>query len=269
MADTAALVARRAQVLDTLASAAAVELLVVGGVADVDIVGPAATRFVGNLLAFGALAALTVVLAERGFVEAKSLACDDESADDDVASPAMSAAGGGGGGGVAAAPLACAPAGAKGRGVFARAPVASGSLIGRYEGRRLSAEEMAAKYDQRVAPADYVWKVHANLFLDASDRADGNYLRYVNHADLGDPLINVEPRVVMPLGAVYYFAARDIAPGEELLVNYGERYWQGREHQKEGVSGVGVEGFGGAALDSAAPRLWEVARPSPAHLEGR
>eukprot|EP00958_Prasinococcus_capsulatus_P020727 scaffold2740_cov418-Prasinococcus_capsulatus_cf.AAC.23 len=31
-------------------------------------------------------------------------------------------------------------------------------------------------------------------------------------------------------GKISFYSLRQIEPGEELLIDYGRRYWQGREH---------------------------------------
>jgi len=77
---------------------------------------------------------------------------------------------------------------------------------------------------RRCTPHDYVWKVHSNMYVDAVDETKSNWLRFINHGMAHE--VNVDVSVVPHLG-VYLFANRKISPGEELLCDYGPRFWRG------------------------------------------
>ena len=63
-------------------------------------------------------------------------------------------------------------------------------------------------------------------YVDAVDPARSNLGRYINHASPAN-LRKVRQRY--PARALRFYAARDIAPGEELSFDYGDTYWSGRE----------------------------------------
>ena len=124
-----------------------------------------------------------------------------------------------------------ADAGAKGRGLFARRAIARETFLGKYSGESLSLDALVDRYDllgERKAPCEYTWRVHADWYVDAREPRAGNVLRFVNHEARGEAGHNVDVRI-FALSGVYYFANRDIAPGEELCCDYGGRYWKDRE----------------------------------------
>ena len=124
-----------------------------------------------------------------------------------------------------------ADAGARGRGVFARRAIARETFLGKYAGESLSLDALVDRYDllgERKVPCEYTWRVHADWYVDARDPSAGNFLRFVNHEESGEAGHNVDVRI-FALSGVYYFANRDIAPGEELCCDYGGRYWKDRE----------------------------------------
>jgi SET domain-containing protein len=78
---------------------------------------------------------------------------------------------------------------------------------------------------------DYLFDVGDDLYIDGEDTDVSNWCRFINHAE-GDAC-NLETRcsrqiwngneMVPP--RLWFVARRDIAPGEELLFDYGDRYW--------------------------------------------
>ena len=56
--------------------------------------------------------------------------------------------------------------------------------------------------------------------IDASQSADP--LRYTNHSCAPNAVLRIRQ------GRVEFYAMRDVAPGEELTVNYGETHHEGR-----------------------------------------
>lgn len=114
-----------------------------------------------------------------------------------------------------------------GYGVFAEKPIKADEFIVEYTGM----------VHNSVDDSRYAWKypcvpggfgVTKRTFM-IDGRLCGNEARFVN-----DPLDSKAENV--KLGLVYindsyhvvYLAARDIAPGEQLLVSYGEEYWKDR-----------------------------------------
>jgi SET domain-containing protein len=109
-----------------------------------------------------------------------------------------------------------------GAGVFATAPLAPGAVLGRYEGVRV---------DPREARGDYALLMTVRgarpFAIDASDPHASNWTRYVNSTRPGDGAVpNV--RFAAWRGSAFVQAVRAIAPGEELLLDYGPEYdWSG------------------------------------------
>ena len=70
------------------------------------------------------------------------------------------------------------------RGAFATRPLAAGTFLAEYRGEALSINEYIRRYHrggQQQQP-NFVWRVHDDCFLDASDQARSNWCRFVNHA---------------------------------------------------------------------------------------
>ena len=83
--------------------------------------------------------------------------------------------------------------------------------------------------------ADYVAEVNDILalnavYIDARDSTEP--ARYMNHGHSKSSATNVKKfRQRWPARKFRFFAARDISPGEELLWDYGGKYWLGRQGQ--------------------------------------
>lgn len=98
-----------------------------------------------------------------------------------------------------------------GLGLFAEQHIPAKACIIEYTGRVLSDEEYARSRSK------YLFDLGRGKVLDGTTRA--NRARYINHSCVP----NCEPTVYR--GRVYIHALRDIAPGEELVYNYGEEYF--------------------------------------------
>jgi uncharacterized protein len=88
-----------------------------------------------------------------------------------------------------------------GTGVFSIAPIPAGALVGRYKGRPTAVDGIHVLW---VEDDDGTW-----VGIDG-----GGVLRFLNHS--------LAPNVEFD-GADLH-ALRDIGPGEELLVDYGEEW---------------------------------------------
>lgn len=112
-----------------------------------------------------------------------------------------------------------------GDGAFALTMIPAGTLIGPYKGRYMNAKQRL-----RLLNSAYLWKIHDDRFVDAIRHTRNNPLRYVNGSktDVQKARINC---VVKFLGdepdteKVYYMTSRNILPGEELIVSYGDNYF--------------------------------------------
>ncbi len=100
---------------------------------------------------------------------------------------------------------------ATGLGLFACEAIPKGARIIEYSGRILTPEE------EETSRSKYLFEVSARKTIDGSDRT--NKARYINHSCRP----NCEP--IIRSGRVFIFAKRAIREGEELVYNYGERYF--------------------------------------------
>lgn len=114
-----------------------------------------------------------------------------------------------------------------GQGVFAAAPIPARRKIGEVRGEPVSLQEAAAR--SRGQARIMMIAVSARRAIDASRSTDA--LRFINHS--------CRPNATLKLnqGRVEFYAMRDIAPGDELTVNYGETHHQGRLRCRCGVAG--------------------------------
>lgn len=98
-----------------------------------------------------------------------------------------------------------------GHGLFATAPIAAGDFILEYTGTRIPTKVAD------TLPSRYLFEIDRDWTIDGSSRA--NIARYINHS--------CEPNCEADIhdGAILIHAVRDIAPGEEITINYGEEYF--------------------------------------------
>lgn len=117
-----------------------------------------------------------------------------------------------------------------GLGVFSRNFIRTDDIIGVYTG---------VKTNQCPKSLNFTFKPEKdclNMYVDA--KYYGNITRFINHApdlEKDNEVLKSPPGLIANvLGAIYYFngisvivfvAKRDISPGEQLLVNYGDEYF--------------------------------------------
>ncbi|KUI54503.1 Histone-lysine N-methyltransferase EHMT2 [Cytospora mali] len=102
-----------------------------------------------------------------------------------------------------------------GYGVFVRpmATISSGQILGEYIGELLPANDDSM--------SDYRFDI--NLFVAIDSQTYGNWTRFMNHhCDLNVDSIRTQ---VGGRAAIVFRANRDIGPNEEVLIYYGERYF--------------------------------------------
>ncbi len=106
-----------------------------------------------------------------------------------------------------------------GRGCFAAVAFKKGRKIAEYEGERISRWEAARrlKNKRRI----YICGIDSYWAIDGS--RGGNGTQFINHSC--EP--NCYSKVIH--GHILFFALRDIEPGEEILVDYGESYHSNRK----------------------------------------
>jgi uncharacterized protein len=115
-----------------------------------------------------------------------------------------------------------------GRGVFATRRIRKGTRILEYTGERISPQEADERYDDDAMDVHhtFLFIVDDDTIVDAAVR--GNAARFINHSC--DP--NCEAAVED--GRIWVTAIRDIAPGTELVYDYGyeragqfkKSYWE-------------------------------------------
>ena len=103
---------------------------------------------------------------------------------------------------------------ATGLGLFAAAPIRKHAEIVEYSGPRIPTKDAQA-LDRRRANK-YLFEIDRRWTIDGSPRS--NVARYVNHAC--DP--NAE--AVLSRGRMMFRAVKDIAPGAEITIDYGEEH---------------------------------------------
>ena len=103
-----------------------------------------------------------------------------------------------------------------GLGLFATGPYKKGERIIEYFGRTLSKDE---EYSSR---SKYLFEVNSRKTIDGTTRE--NIARYINHSCTP----NCEPEIER--GRIFIDAIKKIKPGEELVYDYGEEYFN--EHIK-------------------------------------
>jgi uncharacterized protein len=105
-----------------------------------------------------------------------------------------------------------------GHGVFAAEPIGSQRKIGEIRGEAISVEEarIRATRHERIM----IVELSARRAIDFTRSTDP--MRYTNHS------CQPNARLSTAYGRVEFYALRDIAPGEELTVDYGETHHEGK-----------------------------------------
>ena len=139
----------------------------------------------------------------------------------------------------------------KGLGAYSATRIPSGAWVGEYKGEVLEEEQVKSRYWDTIdktkddwvwinsrfnrnqgLSGDYLFDVGDDLYIDGEDTDVSGWCRFINHAE-GDAC-NLESRCTRQIWngkeilppRLWFVARRDIAQGEELLFDYGERYWR-------------------------------------------
>ncbi|HUC52250.1 MAG TPA: SET domain-containing protein [Xanthobacteraceae bacterium] len=102
-----------------------------------------------------------------------------------------------------------------GLGLFATKPIAKKAYIATYRGKRIPTAE--AHLRERAGKAKYMFELNARWTIDGASRR--NLGRYINHA------CRPNCEAVLRKGQLIFVALRDIAPGEEITLDYGKDYF--------------------------------------------
>ena len=105
-----------------------------------------------------------------------------------------------------------------GQGAFAAEPIPARLKIGEIRGESISVQEarIRATRTERIM----IVELSERAAIDFSRSADP--MRYTNHSCRPNARLDIRQ------GRVEFYALRDIAPGEEITVNYGETHHEGR-----------------------------------------
>lgn len=116
----------------------------------------------------------------------------------------------------------------RGNGAFARQLIPKGTHVCDYEGELLGKRQYFERYptgqSAYVMGVDHEWAIDASALVAHTSTFSAVHM---NHSRMRPNVVRYMSRAQR---RVSLFAARDIAPGEELVYNYGARYWQGREN---------------------------------------
>lgn len=115
---------------------------------------------------------------------------------------------------------------ARGMGLFAKRQIASGRWLGEYTGEVLTHEQYLERYPNEDAA--YVLAANTDWNIDAADPRHSSFLRYVNHSSSFNCLYEVRKVKKRRDKSVHFYAAFDVAAGEELTFDYGKSYWSDR-----------------------------------------
>jgi len=106
-----------------------------------------------------------------------------------------------------------------GNGAFTNIYLSKGTVLGNYKGKRLSKQQYNHLKDQ-----SYIWELSSRngpIYIDGKNPKLSNWLRFLN--DSRDKRINVEPYQYR--SNIYYRTIKNIQPGKELFISYGDSYW--------------------------------------------
>lgn len=98
-----------------------------------------------------------------------------------------------------------------GNGLFATAPIKKGEFILEYKGERIPTK----KAD--VLRTRYLFELDEQWTIDGSTRS--NRARYVNHS------CRPNCEAIIEKGKINYYALRAIQEGEEIVIDYGDEYF--------------------------------------------
>jgi len=115
-----------------------------------------------------------------------------------------------------------------GYGVFAVDPIKKDDFIGEYTGVVQEAcKESGGELEGGGYESDFSWyyldDIEGGPVLEINSRLGGNEMRFVNHSFT--PNVEVEHMLHHGLWVIFFKAAKDIESGEQLLISYGEDYW--------------------------------------------
>ncbi|XP_032234937.2 zinc finger protein 883 isoform X2 [Nematostella vectensis] len=107
-----------------------------------------------------------------------------------------------------------------GLGVFSKSRIAKRVMFGPYKGTKVKLSD-----EQMENDTSYMWEIsrdgNFNHFIDGHDEEQSNWMRFVNcsRCEKEQNLVTFQYR-----GQIFYRSYKDVHPGTELLVWYGDKY---------------------------------------------
>lgn len=116
-----------------------------------------------------------------------------------------------------------------GYGVFAAEMIREDAFIGEYAGVvQVGGEDSGEELAEGGYESDFTWyyldEIEGLPELEISGRFEGNELRFVNHSNR--PNVAVEHTLIDNQWVIFFRALRKIHQHEQLLISYGEEYWE-------------------------------------------
>ncbi len=98
-----------------------------------------------------------------------------------------------------------------GEGLFAGAHIAQGDFIAEYTGRKISSKFADTLKTRYLFEVDERWTIDGEL--------SSNIARYINHSCIPNAEAEIHD------SHIFILATRDIRPGEEITIDYGQEYF--------------------------------------------
>ncbi len=117
-----------------------------------------------------------------------------------------------------------------GYGVFAAETIAKDDFVGEYTGVVQIGDSYKDFDDEngKGFETDFTWYYLDNIkggpTLEINGRLEGNEMRFLNHSN--EPNVEVEHTLYQGQWVLFFKAGRDIEKDEQLLISYGEAYWE-------------------------------------------
>jgi len=126
-----------------------------------------------------------------------------------------------------------------GMGAFAVEKLPELFKLGEYRGVVLTQEEFDQLPEDRAC---YVFEKQIRtgtkmkkLYVDARILKHSNWTRYVNGAKTDEQKKLVNTECYQYGGKLWYRTTKEVLPGEELIIDYGEEYWTDSEDESDVV----------------------------------
>lgn len=120
------------------------------------------------------------------------------------------------------------PSPIQGLGAFATRRIRKGARIAEYTGERISQEEADARYDDAAMERHHTFLFNVDEHTVVDGAHGGNESRFINHSCAPNCQAFIEED-----DRIFIYALRDIAPGEELLYDYGYERTEDMDEEDE------------------------------------